>query len=42
MKTLTPAQVLRLHERILAETGGAPGALDEGRVEAALARAFDS
>lgn len=40
MKNLTLAQVLELHGMILAETGGAPGVHDEGRIETALARPF--
>jgi death-on-curing protein len=35
---LTAAQVLFIHARLLAETGGAPGVRDLGLLEAAIAR----
>lgn len=38
MKYLTPAQVLFIHVRLVAETGGATGLRDLGLLEAAVAR----
>lgn len=38
MTYLTAAQVLFIHARLLAETGGAPGIRDLGMLEAAVAR----
>ncbi|NPA90204.1 MAG: type II toxin-antitoxin system death-on-curing family toxin [Chloroflexi bacterium] len=38
MKYLTPQQVLFLHSRIIAETGGSHGIRDVGALESALAR----
>jgi death-on-curing protein len=38
MEYLTPAQVLFIHARLIAETGGSPGVRDLGQLEAALAR----
>lgn len=38
MTYLTAAQVLFIHARLLAETGGAPGIRDLGLLEAAVAR----
>ncbi len=40
MKTLTKAQVLMLHEKLVNETGGSPGLRDEGLLESALASPF--
>ncbi|WPD18330.1 type II toxin-antitoxin system death-on-curing family toxin [Thermaerobacter composti] len=40
--SLTPAQILYLHDLALEFGGGAPGVLDVGRVEAAVARAFQT
>lgn len=45
MTYLTAAQVLFIHARLLAETGGAPGVRDLGLLETAVARpqaTFDS
>ena len=36
-KWISKQAVLAIHERLLAEHGGAPGLLDEGLVDAALA-----
>jgi death on curing protein len=38
MEYLTPAQVLFIHARLIAETGGSPGLRDIGLLEAAVAR----
>lgn len=38
MNYLTPAQVLFIHARLVAETGGATGVRDLGLLEAAIAR----
>lgn len=38
MQYLTPAQVLFIHARLIAETGGSAGLRDLGLLEAALAR----
>ena len=40
--SLTPAQILYLHELALEFGGGAPGVLDVGRIEAAVARALQT
>lgn len=40
--SLTPAQILYLHDLALEFGGGAPGVLDVGRVEAAVARALQT
>lgn len=40
--SLTPAQILYLHELALELGGGAPGVLDVGRIEAAVARALQT
>ncbi|HEY8552509.1 MAG TPA: type II toxin-antitoxin system death-on-curing family toxin [Thermaerobacter sp.] len=40
--SLTPAQVFYLHELALEFGGGAPGVLDAGRIEAAVARALQT
>ena len=40
--SLTPAQILYLHELALEFGGGAPGVLDAGRIEAAVARALQT
>ena len=37
-KRISKQAVLAIHERLLAEHGGAPGLLDEGLLDAALAR----
>ena len=37
MKVLTKEQVVRLHDDLILETGGAHGIMDEGLLEAALA-----
>ena len=36
MKRLSKAQILILHDQLLAETGGAPGIRDEGLLDSAL------
>lgn len=38
MNYLTTAQVLFIHARLIAETGGTPGVLDLGLLESAVAR----
>ncbi len=40
MRRLSKRQVLLLHDRILAQTGGAPGLRDEGLLESALSAPF--
>ncbi len=42
MKTITKAQVLRMHSRMIAETGGTDGIRDEGLLESALETPFQS
>lgn len=42
MKYLNKAQVLRLHEQLVKQTGGSPGLRDEGLLDAALAAPFQS
>lgn len=38
MNYLTPVQILFLHSRLIAETGGSPGVRDVARLESAVAR----
>lgn len=40
--SLTPTQILYLHELALEFGGGAPGVLDAGRIEASVARALQT
>lgn len=42
MKTLNKAQILMLHDQLIAETGGSPGLRDDGMLESALAAPFQS
>lgn len=42
MKYVSKAQVLRLQEQLLSQTGGARGVRDDGLLEAALAAPFQS
>ena len=42
MKMLTKAQVLRMHTRMIAETGGTDGIRDEGLLDSALETPFQS
>ena len=42
MKRLTKEQVLRIHSRMIAETGGTDGVRDEGLLESALETPFQS
>lgn len=42
MIRLSKAQVLFLHEQLIAETGGAAGLRDEGLLDAALAAPFQT
>lgn len=42
MKTLTKAQVLRLHEHLIDATGGTQGIRDAGLLESAIAAPFQS
>ncbi len=42
MKQLTKEQVLRMHSRMIAETGGTDGIRDEGLLESALETPFQS
>jgi death-on-curing protein len=42
MITLRREQVIELHDRLLARTGGLPGIRDEGLLESALAGPFQS
>lgn len=42
MKTLNKAQVLMLHDQLIAETGGSPGLREDGMLESALAAPFQS
>lgn len=42
MKHVSKAQVLRLQEQLLSQTGGARGVRDDGLLEAALAAPFQS
>lgn len=40
MKRLSTSQLVTIHDRIVAQTGGSTGIRDSGRIEAALARPF--
>lgn len=42
MKRLNERQVLRMHEQLLAQTGGMPGVRDEGLLQSALEVPFQS
>ncbi len=42
MKRLNERQVLRMHEQLLAQTGGMPGVRDEGLLQSALEAPFQS
>lgn len=42
MKVLSKAQVLKLHEMLVAETGGSPEIRDEGLLDSALNAPFQS
>ncbi len=42
MKTLNKAQILMLHDQLIAETGGASGLRDNGMLESALTAPFQS
>lgn len=42
MKTLNKAQILMLHDQLIAETGGSPGLRDNDMLESALAAPFHS
>lgn len=42
MKTLNKAQILMLHDQLVAETGGSPGLRDDDMLESALAAPFQS
>ena len=42
MKRLNERQILRMHEQLLAQTGGMPGVRDEGLLQSALEAPFQS
>ena len=42
MNWLSPAELVIIHARVIAETGGLPGVSNPGAVESALARPFTS